>query len=147
MGETLTTVSIEELFAEVRGRLSPERAARWITSAEVTTIEAPHEALVQMVENFARNGFDACESGRVTLDARALDRAVELRFVDEGCGMDDNAVKRATEPFFTTKDTGDRMGLGLFLARTFVDSLGGRLSIESAAGRGTTIRVVLPQPS
>lgn len=147
VGETLTAVSIEELFAEVRSHLSPERAARWVTSTEVATIEAPREALVQMVENIARNGFDACESGRVTLDARAIDGAVELRFVDEGCGMDESDVKRATEPFFTTKDTGDRMGLGLFLARTFVDSLGGRLSIESAAGRGTTIRVVLPQPS
>jgi two-component system sensor histidine kinase RegB len=81
----------------------------------------------------------------VTLDVCRLDRAVELRFVDEGQGMDELAVKRATEPFFTTKDTGDRMGLGLFLARTLVDSLGGQLAIESAAGQGTTIRVVLPQ--
>jgi signal transduction histidine kinase len=37
------------------------------------------------------------------------------------------------------------MGLGLFLARTLVDSLNGELSIESAPSRGTTIRVVLPQ--
>jgi two-component system sensor histidine kinase RegB len=59
--------------------------------------------------------------------------------------MDELAVKRATEPFFTTKNTGDRMGLGLFLARTLVDSLGGQLTIESMAGEGTTIHVVLPQ--
>jgi len=37
------------------------------------------------------------------------------------------------------------MGLGLFLARTLVDSLGGRLGIESASDQGTTIRVVLPR--
>jgi signal transduction histidine kinase len=37
------------------------------------------------------------------------------------------------------------MGLGLFLARTLVDSLKGQLHIESVAGRGTTMRVVLPQ--
>ena len=59
--------------------------------------------------------------------------------------MDEHALRRATEPFFTTKNTVDRMGLGLFLARTLVDSLGGRLAIESASDRGTTIRVVLPQ--
>jgi two-component system sensor histidine kinase RegB len=59
--------------------------------------------------------------------------------------MDETAVKRAAEPFFTTKNTGDRMGLGLFLARTLVDSLGGQLIIESVSGRGTTIRVVLPR--
>jgi two-component system sensor histidine kinase RegB len=59
--------------------------------------------------------------------------------------MDELAVKRSTEPFFTTKNTEDRIGLGLFLARTLVDALGGQLTIESATGQGTTIRVVLPQ--
>lgn len=145
VGETRSVVSIEEVFAKVRSRLSPDRGARWATTTEVPTLKAPREAFLQMVENVARNGFDACPSGRVALEVRALDHAVELQFTDEGCGMDENAVKRATEPFFTTKDTGDRMGLGLFLARTFVDSLSGRLSIESAVGQGTTIRVVLPQ--
>ena len=104
-------------------------------------------ALVQMVENIARNGFDACELGGVSLDVQARDRAVVLCFVDEGQGMDEPTMKSATEPFFTTKNTGERMGLGLFLARTLVDSLGGQLTIESATGRGTTIRVVLPQES
>ena len=145
VGETLSSVSIEGLFAEVRTHLSPEQAERWATTTDVATIEAPREALVQMVENIARNGFDACEAGEVALDVRGLDRTVEFRFVDEGRGMDEHAVKRATEPFFTTKNTDDRMGLGLFLARTLVDSLSGQLTIESATGQGTTIRVVLPQ--
>lgn len=145
VGETPSSLSVEALFVEVRARLSAEQAARWATTTEVATIEAPREALAQMIENIARNGFDACESGRVALEVRGLDRAVELRFVDEGRGMDELAVKRATEPFFTTKNTGDRMGLGLFLARTLVDSLGGQLTIESMAGQGTTIHVVLPQ--
>jgi two-component system sensor histidine kinase RegB len=145
VGETLRIVSIEEVFRDVRTRLNPDQAARWVTTTDVATIEAPRDALVQMVENIARNGFDACQTGHVGLDVRGLERAVELRFVDEGHGMDEATVNRATEPFFTTKDTGDRMGLGLFLARTLVDSLGGRLIIESITGRGTTIRVVLPR--
>jgi len=145
VGETLRSISIEDLFAEVRARLGPDQGERWITMTDVASIEAPREALVQMVENIARNGFDACETGRVALEVRGLPRAVELRFVDEGRGMDEATVERATEPFFTTKNAGDRMGLGLFLARTLVDSLGGQLTIESATGQGTTIRVVLPQ--
>jgi len=145
MGETPSSVSVERLFADARARLSPEQAGRWVTTNDVVTIEAPKEALVQLVENVARNGFDACEAGRVSLDVRGLDGAVELVFIDAGHGMDAQQVKRATEPFFTTKNTGDRMGLGLFLARTLVDSLGGQLMIESATGQGTTIRVVLPQ--
>jgi two-component system sensor histidine kinase RegB len=145
VGEIPSSVSVEGLFAEVRGRLSPKQAERWTTATTIATVEAPKEALEQMIENIARNGFDACETGHVSVDVRGLDRAVELRFVDEGQGMDELAVKRATEPFFTTKNTGDRMGLGLFLARTLVESLDGQLTIESAPGEGTMIRVVLPQ--
>lgn len=147
VGETPTSLSVEALFATVRARLSPEQADRWVTTTDVGAIEAPKEALVQMIENIARNGFDACEAGQVSLAIRGLDRAVELQFVDEGKGMNEQAAKRATEPFFTTKNAGDRMGLGLFLARTLVDSLAGHLTVESATGKGTTIRVVLPQGS
>lgn len=145
VGEVASVFPVESLFGEVRARLSPDQAKRWVTSTEVEKIEAPKDSLVQMAENIARNGFDACESGRVSLDVRGEPGAVKLRFVDEGHGMDEHVAKRATEPFFTTKNTGDRMGLGLFLARTLVDSLGGRLTIESATGEGTSIVVVLPQ--
>jgi len=145
VGEAITSISVDELFAEVRSRLDPGQASRWRAESTVETIQAPREALLQMAENITRNGFDACERGRVSLDVSRRGDAVELCFVDEGHGMDEDAVKRATDPFFTTKQAGDRMGLGLFLARTLVDSLSGELQIESATNRGTTIRVVLPQ--
>ncbi len=142
--EVVSRFPMQELIEEVRQRLDPDQAARWEARSDVETIEGPREALAQMTENIARNGFDACPRGRVSLHVSRLGAAVELRFVDEGHGMEPNAVKRATDPFFTTKESGDRMGLGLFLARTLVESLGGELLIESATGRGTTIRVVLP---
>jgi two-component system, sensor histidine kinase RegB len=53
-------------------------------------------------------------------------------------------LARAGEPFFTTKPTGSGMGLGLFLARSLVEKVGGRLAIASQPGRGTTVSVVLP---
>lgn len=145
VGETLRSMSVTELFDEVRSRLDPEQAQRWETFTNVETIEGPREALVQMIENIARNGFDACERGRVSLEIKKRKGAVELCFFDEGHGMEPEKLKRATDPFFTTKSSEDRMGLGLFLARTLVDSLKGRLLIESATDAGTTIRIVLPQ--
>ncbi len=148
VGETLRSVPVEDLFAEVRSRLSPSQASRWETRSDVTAIEVPKEAFVQMIENVARNGFDACERGRVSLEvSRRVSGTVELRFVDEGCGMSETERQRATDPFFTTKNAEDRMGLGLFLARTLLDSLGGTLVIDSETGRGTTVRMTLPQDS
>lgn len=144
VGEALSEVRVSEVIDEVRRRLG-DQGERWAVSSSVASIEAPREALVQMVENIARNGFDACDEGTVALEVEEAGRMVELRFSDEGHGMDAEVLRRATDPFFTTKQHGDRMGLGLFLARTLVDSLGGRLSIESETGRGTIILVSLPR--
>ncbi|MEM7138119.1 MAG: ATP-binding protein [Myxococcota bacterium] len=144
-GETPESLEVEELVTEVRRRLRREQAERWETRVHTRELRAPREAILQLMENIARNGFDACDGGRVSLDVERRGGEVELRFADEGCGMEPEVQRRAVDPFFTTKATGERMGLGLFLARTLVDSLGGRLSIESKLDQGTTVRVFLPQ--
>jgi CheY-like chemotaxis protein len=51
---------------------------------------------------------------------------------------------RAFDPFFTTKDVGEGTGLGLSICHGIVTGLGGQLSLESAPGKGTVVRVVLP---
>jgi len=58
--------------------------------------------------------------------------------------MSESALSRATEPFFTTKDPGAGMGLGLFITRGVVDLLGGSLDIQSKHGEGTRVIVTLP---
>ena len=55
-----------------------------------------------------------------------------------------DVLSRVGEPFFTTKGPGAGMGLGVFLARTVLASLGGELEFASRPGRGTTARVRLP---
>ena len=59
-------------------------------------------------------------------------------------GMAPEVLARAGNPFFTTKEPGRGMGLGLFLARTVIERLGGRLEIESVVGRGTIVMIMLP---
>ena len=65
-------------------------------------------------------------------------------FVDRGSGMAQAVLARAGEPFFTTKEPGRGMGLGLFLTRTLVERLGGELLLSSEAGAGTRALVRLP---
>lgn len=67
---------------------------------------------------------------------------IELR--DEGEGMPEHVAARAAEPFFTTKPTGKGTGLGLAMASGFVQQSRGRLEIDSAPGKGTTIRMLFP---
>jgi len=58
--------------------------------------------------------------------------------------MSAELLARAGEPFFTTRAPGKGMGLGLFLTRTLLDRLGGRLELASTPGVGTTAVILLP---
>lgn len=64
--------------------------------------------------------------------------------MDEGVGMSPDVIARATEPFFTTRDTGSGMGLGLFLAYSVTQTLNASFDIESTVGEGTRVRFGLP---
>lgn len=63
---------------------------------------------------------------------------------DHGVGMSEEVIARATEPFFTTRDTGRGMGLGLFLAYSVTQTLNATFDIESTIGEGTLVRFGLP---
>jgi signal transduction histidine kinase len=67
-----------------------------------------------------------------------------LEVSDTGVGMDAGTRERAFEPFFTTKEEGKGTGLGLASVRAIVADAGGSIAIDTAAGRGTTIRVQWP---
>jgi signal transduction histidine kinase len=82
-------------------------------------------------------GGELSVSGR-----RDNDGMVEVTIADTGVGMDETAVARAFEPYFSTKTSGS--GLGLANARRNIELIGGRITLASEAGRGTTITVRLP---
>lgn len=72
---------------------------------------------------------------------------LEVDIVDRGSGMPAEVLARVGEPFFTTKEPGHGMGLGVFLARSIVEQLDGDLTIDSRAGGGTTVRLTVPVSS
>jgi signal transduction histidine kinase len=95
--------------------------------------------------NVLANACDAIEGpGNIWLSAHADAEAVTLAIRDDGIGMSDDVRQRIFEPFFTTKDVGEGTGLGLAISYNVVAQHGGRIDVESAPGRGTTIRIVLP---
>ncbi len=69
---------------------------------------------------------------------------VVLLVRDDGCGMPQEILSRATEPFFTTKGPGKGTGLGLSMAHGLAEQSGGRLEIRSTPGEGTAIELWLP---
>lgn len=70
---------------------------------------------------------------------------VSLEVTDTGTGMSEEVLKRAVEPFFTTKEVGQGTGLGLSTTYGFVHDSGGRLLIDSKPGEGTRVRICMPR--
>jgi PAS domain S-box-containing protein len=104
-----------------------------------------HQALLNLCLN-ARDATSGVAEPRITLSARRLAGGAQAEIVlsDNGCGMGPETLRRLGEPFFTTKQAGRGTGLGLSTAFAAVRSAGGRMSVESRAGFGTTFRILLP---
>ncbi len=115
--------------------------------------------LETVLVNLATNARDAMPlGGTLTFAARAENVAfgtlhlaglrpghyVRIVVSDTGSGMDQTVLSRVTEPFFTTKEPGKGTGLGLAMAKGFVEQSGGTLSIDSVVGSGTRIYLWLP---
>jgi two-component system sensor histidine kinase PilS (NtrC family) len=101
--------------------------------------------LRQVVWNLVGN---AAEAGgkHVAVDARlGDDGSVVIAVVDDGTGIAPEQLARIFDPFFTTKQTGT--GLGLATSHAVIAEHGGRIDVDSAPGRGTTMTVRLPRGS
>ncbi|MGY2046725.1 histidine kinase famiy protein [Methylobacterium sp. JK268] len=103
--------------------------------------------LINARDAMPRGGTITVETASLRVDADAPlppGDYVSLTVTDEGEGMPPHVLERATEPFFTTRATGKGTGLGLAMVHGFVQQSLGRLEIDSAPGRGTTIRMIFP---
>ncbi len=146
-GEPLEPVEVSALVAHVVAELQePERVdVRVEPGAGERTVFVPREGLTTALRALVQNALDASAAEqRVALRASVSGEDLELYVVDQGHGMDPEQVARAGEPFFTTKEPGRGMGLGVYLARSVFERLGGSIEYTSRVGAGTTVRVSLP---
>jgi two-component system sensor histidine kinase RegB len=108
-------------------------------------LRLPPRAVAQALRGLITNAQDASSEGKsVSLKASVHDDRVEIAVEDRGAGIPPEVAMRVGEPFFTTKDPGRGMGLGVFLSRAIVEKLGGALTMESSVGKGTSVTVSLP---
>lgn len=102
----------------------------------------------QILLNLVRNAIQASHPDRlVTLEFATSQRHVEIRVIDHGQGIAEEHLPHIFEPFFSTKSSSPKqgMGLGLSVSRSLTEALGGSLSVESKPGRGSRFTVSLPR--
>lgn len=143
--EAPRTLTLSEILGDVTNRLSPhERERTRIDGHLDTTVTWPARPVVRAVTNVVQNALQATPGSdvHVSVDAPGGADAVTIRVTDRGAGMSAEHAQRAGDPFFSTKPGGT--GLGLFVARSTAEQLGGTLALASTPGAGTVVTIVLP---
>lgn len=105
------------------------------------------QILTNLFLNAANHAFPDGRSGTISIAAspRANDD-IEIIFADNGVGMTPDVQRQAFDPFFTTRRNEGGTGLGLHIVDNLVTQhLGGRMTVESGLGQGTTFRIIMPR--
>jgi len=108
-------------------------------------ISADSGQIQQAVIALATNGIDAMpEGGTLTFRVLAKGNRICIEVCDTGSGIPPENMPKIFEPFFTTKEVGSGTGLGLSVCYGIISEHGGRLSVRSNVGKGTTFSIFLP---
>ncbi|HQU09261.1 MAG: hypothetical protein B7X06_03185, partial [Verrucomicrobia bacterium 21-51-4] len=112
----------------------------------IPAVRADANQMKQVFFNIIQNALEAMDRGGILyVRSSCDDRELHIRIEDTGVGIAQEDLPKLSQPFFTTKASGH--GLGLMLVQRILRAHGGRLSLESSAGRGTQVTITLPLKS
>jgi two-component system, sensor histidine kinase RegB len=149
-GEGFSQLSIDELVTGALSRFPGREAVRVAIEQDACDrrMLLPPHAVTRALCDVLENAQQAIASGgEVALRAQVQAGQCRIEVKDSGVGMSPEVLARAGEPFFTTKEPGQGMGLGLFVTRAVLERLGGKLELASAKGEGTSVVLTLPLSS
>jgi two-component system, NtrC family, sensor histidine kinase HydH len=146
---TLVPTSLQSLIRHILKTVEGQAREKGIVieadlPPEIGEISIDADRMSQVLMNLALNAIAATEAGgilRVVL-ARQDERSVRISITDTGAGIRKEDLSRVFDPYFTTKPAGT--GLGLPIVEKIVEAHGGKISLASELGEGTTATVILP---
>lgn len=144
LAEALRTFTIQQLCDEVIEwfPLDIQKRINFHSDIKDFSIRMPFRTLNRIIRGLIKNGLDASEGTEpVTLTCRKDEAVLYFEISDKGQGMDKKTIAKAIEPFFTTKEPGKGLGLGLFLTKSAAERFGGKLELKSSPGEGTTATI------
>ena len=139
--------SIAAAIELARHRADGEGVAISVAASPSLMVAANAVRIEQVILNLLVNALDAVNGRtrpRISIEAANAGGMVEIRVSDNGPGIAEETRERIAEPFFTTKQTGEGLGLGLSISRAIVTEFGGTLTFDSKEGRGSTFVISLP---
>jgi len=146
--EVLQQFDLRELIQDLATLLSPQAKQQHVTldtqvPNEPIRLTGHRDRLKQAMLNIAINALESMpDGGRMTLELSAKDARARIAIRDSGPGIPPELLGQIYGMHFTTKDGGT--GIGLYVARSVVESHGGEIRVESEVGRGTCFALELP---
>jgi signal transduction histidine kinase/HAMP domain-containing protein len=144
----LTAVEIKPLLEAIAADAQPEGEVRIEVDCPAgLEVLAEQDLVEQAVSNLVANAVEHTPEGKITLSADKLPNGgVSLEVSDTGQGIPHERQDRIFDRFYRPGGRDPRnFGLGLAIVRDAVQALGGRIELDSAPGRGTTVRITLPE--
>lgn len=142
--------SVNQVIEDVARLLEHDPRARTVSIAcrladKLPGIRTKEDQLMQVFLNLGLNALDAMpDGGELVFESSAKNGEILVRVRDKGRGISSEALPHLFEPFFTTKEPGKGTGLGLFVSKEIVDSMGGALELEGTSSGGSTFAIRLP---
>jgi two-component system, sporulation sensor kinase E len=136
--------AVQEWTAEMDSRAAQQGVSLQLAGLETVGALAFHAStLRRAVLNVVQNALEAMpQGGTLTLECVRTATAVQLRVADSGTGIPAEHVTRIFEPLYTTKPGGT--GMGLYIVQETLIAHGGRITVESVEGQGSTFTFMLP---
>ncbi len=140
---------MEELENETRGLWEGSRlTCRWWSAPELPRLYTDPGKLKVVIKNLVGNAIKFTAQGSVVVEARSRDEGIEISVTDTGAGIPAEAFTEIFEPFRQLDSSDTRphagVGLGLYIVKRWLTLLGGKITVESEVGRGSTFRIWLP---
>lgn len=136
-----TKLDIVQVAHEVRQVVFFGEIAVRFSGLPAAHIRGSKFELMRVFQNIFKNALEA-GAKQITVSVARHAEGVELTVTDDGAGMDAEHVRKAIKGGFSNKENGT--GLGLSICRHLIGAHGGSLSLESAPGKGTTLRLLFP---
>lgn len=137
---------------ELEPMLERRQIAFDLSLPRLPVLPVPRVQVQTIMRNITLNAVEAMpEGGRLSIDVSLDNRWIVARIADTGIGLDEEALTRVFEPFWSTKKrltskTGEGAGLGLAIAHGLAQVIGGSISVTSSLGKGSCFRVAIPRP-
>lgn len=142
-------IDLKEILEQVVSDVAPSQTRQVEITYDIeldSKVRVKPEQVRRVFSAVIDNAIRACvDKGSLRIKACRQDSVLIIDFQDTGCGMAPVQVSQVLDPFYTTREVGEGIGLGLSVAHSIVEAHAGTLSVVSKEGRGTRVRIALPE--